>query len=167
MTIDSDRTRGALLALEIKNYSITLILHIRMCGSGHQFNRIFWVDQTTDAHYGEEGNKMAEFEIGIAYRKGSRLFIAVDQATLISCKDGVATKVKPTTKYDFVRCISVEKICEHWNIEVETFDQLMSKHLVPSQVEIKTRPRGYRRKKGVEEEFWRIQRTARVLCSNT
>jgi|3_EtaG_2_1085321.scaffolds.fasta_scaffold20298_4 hypothetical protein len=110
---------------------------------------------------------MSEFEIGIAYRKGSRLFIAVDQATLITCKGGVATKVRPTTKYDFVRCISVEKICEHWDIDISTFDELMSKCLVPSQIEIKTRPRGSRRRKGAEEEYWRMQRISRILCANS
>ena len=105
---------------------------------------------------------MADFEIGVVYRKSSKLFIAVDPSTLVSCKGGVSTTIRPTSSYSVIRSISVEDVCEQWEISLDQFDELMSEHLAPPQTGIKARPRGTRRKKDADDEYWRRHRTGRI-----
>lgn len=107
--------------------------------------------------------KMADFEIGLVYQKNSRFFIAVDTSTLVSCKGGVATTVRPySNAYSSVRSISVEELCEKWEINLDQFDVLMSVYIKPPQDGVKARPRGTRRKKGDDDEYWRRHRTGRI-----
>lgn len=105
---------------------------------------------------------MANYEIGVVYEKGPRRFIAVDSRTLVSCAGGRVSKVQPQTQYSAVRSISVEKLCERWEIDLDTFDFLMADYLAPPATVAKTRPRGSRRKKDEDEEYWRRHRTGRI-----
>ena len=105
---------------------------------------------------------MADFEIGVVYKKNGRFFIAVDPSTLVSCKGGKAVSLRPNTQYSVVRSISVEALCEHWDITLELFDVLMADRLGPPKVMVKTRPRGSRRKKDDDDEYWRRHRTGRI-----
>lgn len=105
---------------------------------------------------------MAKHEIGIVYQKSGRLFIAVSDALLVNCKKGLVTEVRPTSKYDTVRSISVEDLCERWELTLEQFDVLMNSYLAPVNIETKSRPRGSRRTKSADEEYWRRHRTGRI-----
>ena len=105
---------------------------------------------------------MASYEIGVVYQRGSRYFIAVDDKTLVCCAGGDVSKVQPTTQYQLVRSISVEKLCEEWGIELDTFDFLMADYLAPPQDTVKTRPRGSRIKKDEAEDYWKRHRTGRI-----
>jgi len=105
---------------------------------------------------------MAEFEIGVVYQKDTRYFIAVDDRTLVTCKNGSLMSVRPHTDYHLVRSISVEDLCVHWGVDLDTFDRLMEGQLAPPQTEIKTRPRGSRRKRSDDDEYWRRHRTGRI-----
>lgn len=102
------------------------------------------------------------FEIGLVYKKGSQLFIAVASDTLISCKHGKAVKKKPTTKYDVVRSVTVEQISANWGITLDAFDREVGKYLGPPETCAKTRPRGARRSTAGEEDYWRRSRTGRI-----
>jgi hypothetical protein len=104
---------------------------------------------------------MVEFEIGLVYQKGNRLFIAIDPSTLVSFRGGAAAKIRPNTQYGAVRSCSVEKLCEQWEITLDEFDAEMSQYLFPQQT-TKTRPRGQRRTKGKERDYWRRHRTGRI-----
>jgi len=105
-----------------------------------------------------------KFEIGVVYQKGSKFFLAVDQSTLVACKSGSLTRVRPTTTYNPVRSMTVEKLCAHWDLSLDQFDDLMSEHLSPEPTSIKPRPRGTRRRKEADEEYWRRYRTGRIVC---
>lgn len=105
---------------------------------------------------------MVSYEIGVVYRRGSRHFIAVDSTTLLSLRGGSVTKIQPSVQHPQVRSISVEKLCESWEIDLDTFDLLLADYMTPPQDAIKTRPRGARRKKGDDDEYWRRHRTGRI-----
>lgn len=105
---------------------------------------------------------MGLFEIGLVYRKGPQVFIAVDERTLITCKDGREVEVRPTTKYDVVRSMSVEEISDHWGVTLDEFDRLVGKHLGPPAGAVKSRPRGTRRKTEDEDDYWKRTRTGRI-----
>lgn len=103
-----------------------------------------------------------DFEIGLVYQRGKRYFIAVDDKVIVGCRDGRTFKIRPTTTYRLVRSISVEKLCEHWGVELERFDELMAEYLHPRKDLVKTRPRGSKRVAASEDEYWRRQRTGRI-----
>jgi len=106
---------------------------------------------------------MADFEIGVVYQKANRLFIAIEPSTLVSCRGGTRTKVRPSSRYSPVRTISVEDLCEHWGIGLDEFDVLMSAELSPPKSATKTRPRGSRRTKNDDDAYWKRHRTGRIL----
>ena len=58
---------------------------------------------------------MTTFEIGIVYKKESRLYIAVNSSTLVNAKNCLVTEVRPHTKYKVVRSISVENLCDFFD----------------------------------------------------
>jgi len=105
---------------------------------------------------------VAEFEIGVVYQKANRLFIAIEPSTLISCRGGTMTRVKPVSRYSPVRTISVEVLCERWGIGLDEFDAMMSTELAPPKTATKTRPRGSRRSKDADDDYWRLYRTGRI-----
>ena len=108
---------------------------------------------------------MPGFEIGVVYKKGSKYFIAVDAKTLVTCGKGRAAEVRPSTRYDMVRKISVDDLCGHWGITLDQFDVLMCSYIAPSQETAKPRPRGSRRPREADEELWRRHRTGRIAKS--
>jgi hypothetical protein len=105
---------------------------------------------------------MGQFEIGLIYKKSGRLHIAVDPDTLVSCKNGKASKIKPTSKYEVVRSISVEALTESWGITLDAFDKLVGAYLGPPEGCVKARPRGTRRTTQTEEDYWKRSRTGRI-----
>jgi hypothetical protein len=106
---------------------------------------------------------MAEFEIGLVYQKDRKYYIAVDERTLVSCKDGELVSVRPSSHYASVRSISVEELCEKWEIDLERFDVLMDGFIRPPETELKTRPRGSKRRKNDDEDYWKRHRTGRIV----
>ena len=105
---------------------------------------------------------MAEFEIGIVYKKGGNYFLAVSPNSLITVKDGDVTEIRPHKQYETARSMTVEALCDRWGIELEEFDRVAGNYLAPAQDDIKTRPRGMRRDKKNEDEIWRRVRTGRI-----
>jgi len=106
---------------------------------------------------------MPGFEIGVVYRKEARHFIAVSDVLLVCCAKGLVTEVKPYGKsYSAVRSISVEELCDRWDLSLEQFDILMAGYLTPPQTTVKARPRGERRKRVDDDEYWRRHRTGRI-----
>lgn len=74
---------------------------------------------------------MPHFEIGMVYRKNSRLHLAVDHTTLITVAQGRFQEVRPYVKYEALRHISVEELCLRWGVNVETMDKATSLYLAP------------------------------------
>ena len=74
---------------------------------------------------GIEGRgQMPQFEIGMVYRKNSRLHLAVNHHTLITVDRGKCRKVKPYVKYEPIRHISVEELCLRWKITTDALDTM-------------------------------------------
>jgi hypothetical protein len=114
----------------------------------------------------EVGRKgaMTAFEIGVVYRKGGRLFLAVAERTLVTFKDGEPQEVRPQARYEMVRSISCEDLCQRWGITLDRLDQVTAKYLAPATEGLKTRPRGSRRPRIADETAWRDMRLIRLLA---
>jgi len=84
------------------------------------------------------------FEIGLVYKNRAHYFIAVTNRSLIRVTPDKVIECKPYTKtaanYGMVRSISVEEVCDFWNIDTCRLDEAMQKYLAP--VSLRTRPRG-------------------------
>ncbi|MGE0708029.1 MAG: hypothetical protein AB7N76_17535 [Planctomycetota bacterium] len=104
------------------------------------------------------------YEIGVVYRKGKQLFLAVTNRLLITYKDAALQEVKPQARYDVVRGLSVEELCGEWGIPLSELDETTYRYLAPSREGLKTRPRGTRRKAAADEDSWRQLRTIRLVA---
>jgi hypothetical protein len=104
------------------------------------------------------------FEIGVVYKKNARYFLAVSESTLIGFRDGKLQEVKPQARYDVVRSISVETLCSLWGITLDELDRHTSRYLAPSDLEVRTRPRGSRRRRAADEFVWRNLRLTRLAA---
>jgi hypothetical protein len=104
------------------------------------------------------------FEIGVVYRKNSRYYLAVSERTLITFKNGEVQEIRPYARYDVVRSISVEELCQKWGISLDHLDGVTAKYLAPSAEGVKPRPRGSRRQRAADELAWRCLRTIRLLA---
>ncbi len=71
------------------------------------------------------------FEIGMVYRKNSRLHLAVDHHTLITVQRGKFSEVRPYVKYEAIRNISVDELCQRWKVAVDQLDVATSRYLSP------------------------------------
>lgn len=105
---------------------------------------------------------MTQYEIGVVYRKGSRLFLAMSERTLITFKDGELVEIKPAARYDAVRSISVEDLCGRWGITLDDLDQITSRYLMAAAAEARPRPRGSRRQRVADEFAWKTMRMIRI-----
>jgi hypothetical protein len=102
------------------------------------------------------------FEIGVVYRKNSRLYLAVSERNLITFRNARVVEVKPHARYEVVRSISVEELCRRWGITIDALDRSTTHYLAPSPEGIKPRPRGSRRQRVADEFAWRSLRLIRV-----
>lgn len=105
---------------------------------------------------------MQAFEVGIVYKKGNQLFIAVTSTTLVTFKAGKVVEVKPQSPYDNVRSISVDELCEHWGITLDNLDEMTASYLPVPQDSLKTAPRGTRRNRQDADLIWREIRSGRL-----
>lgn len=106
---------------------------------------------------------MTLYEIGVVYRKGGRLFLAMSERTLITFdKDGELVEVKPVARYDAVRTISVEDLCGRWGITLDHLDEVTQRYLMAQAAEARPRPRGSRRQRVADEFAWKTMRLIRI-----
>jgi hypothetical protein len=104
----------------------------------------------------------ALFEIGVVYRKNSKLYLAVSERNLITFKSGRLLEVKPYNRYEVVRSISVDELCKRWGITIEHLDRSTQQYLAPSPEGIKPRPRGSRRQRVADEFAWKSLRMIKI-----
>jgi len=109
---------------------------------------------------------MPDYEIGVVYQRGPRYYIAVSTSTLISYKNRNVIEIRPHVQYDMVRSVTVERLCELWEMTIDEFDELMSGYLKPPEMDVRTRPRGLKRGADEEEDFWKKHRTGRFRRSD-
>ena len=102
------------------------------------------------------------FEIGVVYRKNSRLYLAVSERNLITFRNGRAIEVKPYARYEVVRSISVDELCKRWGITIDHLDKSTAQYLAPSPEGIKPRPRGSRRQRVADEFAWKSLRLIKI-----
>lgn len=102
------------------------------------------------------------FEVGVIYRKNSRYYLAVSEGLLVTFKDGRVQEVRPYARYDVVRAISVDELCEKWSITLDDLDQVTLRYLAPSPSGVKPAPRGSRRNRQAEEDAWKLIRSGRL-----
>lgn len=96
------------------------------------------------------------YEIGVVYKKNSRLYLAVNDRELISFKHGKLQEVRPYVKYDVVRQISVTDLCKRWGIHPDRLDEATSRFLSPSEEGIKARPRALRQNRANIDHSWKV-----------
>ena len=102
------------------------------------------------------------FEIGVVYKKGKQLYLAVSDSTLLGRRNGGVAVIRPTSDYKVARLTSVEVLCEAWGIDLDTLDTLSYRHLPPPPREtLKSRPRGEKRTIEEEGHYWQRKRTGR------
>lgn len=102
------------------------------------------------------------FEIGVVYKKNGRHFLAVSNKTLITFAKGEMQEVRPYAKYEVVRSISVDELCQQWGVPLDQLDKVTASFLAPATEGLKTRPRGSRRRKVADEFAWRNLRLTRL-----
>ena len=102
------------------------------------------------------------YEIGVVYKKNSRFYLAVSDRQLISFKDGRALEVRPYLKYEVLRQITVNHLCDRWGIEIDQLDAVTRPYFSPAEEGIKPRPRGTRQTRAMEDHRWRTHRTIRL-----
>lgn len=109
--------------------------------------------------------KKASFEIGVVYRKNSRYFLAITESQLLTFIGGQPKLVTPNTCYDasMTRSLSVEDLCQKWNITFETLDAMTQRYLAPKTEHVRSSPRGSRRGKANADLLWRAARTVRLV----
>lgn len=103
-----------------------------------------------------------KFEIGVVYKKNSRLYLAVTERELISFKHGKLVEVRPYVRYNALRNVTVNDLCKRWKVSSERLDQATRAYLTPDTEDLKTRPRGTRMQRQYEDIAWRIHRTIRL-----
>lgn len=104
------------------------------------------------------------FEIGVVYKKNARYYLAVDEGTLISFRDGELQEVRPQVRYEVVRSIAVETLCNLWGITLDALDEQTAKYLTPTNLEVRSRPRGSRRRRAADEFAWYNLRLTRLAA---
>ena len=115
------------------------------------------------------------FEIGVAYRnKYNRFYLAVDKDVLITFIGGDIIEGRDLTgKYSVVRNISVEKLCEIWEITLDELDEMSEGFFAPKRSEGTRRrlPDKFNTKDDYKQEtinkLWALHRTHRVQGSVT
>ena len=73
------------------------------------------------------------FEIGVVYRsQTSRYYLAVDKHSLVTFVHDVILEVDdPVTKFSVVRTMSVEKLCNEWDITMGRLDEMSAIYFAP------------------------------------
>jgi hypothetical protein len=111
-----------------------------------------------------------DFEIGVSYKnKYGRYYLAVDKDVLVTfvCGDIVECQ-NLTGKYSVARNISVEKLCNIWEITLDDLDVMSEIYFAPTRLEGTRRrlPDKYNVKDDYKQEtinkFWAIHRTHRI-----
>lgn len=110
----------------------------------------------------DEGRRSPRFEIGVVYTKRAQLFLAVSQSTLVTIRAGEVQELRPTCAYDPARSVSVDELCRAWAISPEQLDRIAKKYVAPSSDGVMPRPRGTRRRAGVEELVGLVLRKVRI-----
>lgn len=103
------------------------------------------------------------FEVGAVYSKNSRLYVAVSEYKLITFIKRRCKIVKPYRPIAFhvIRDISVEGLCDRWDISTDSLDRISATLLVPSPDGIKGQAGGrIARKK--DTDFWRALRSVAI-----
>ena len=84
------------------------------------------------------------YEIGMTYVKSSKVYLAVSDVLLVTWKNGGLVEIKPYSKYDIAREITVKQICRKWKITVEQLDEETRGYFTPYNCK-DSRPSGKRR----------------------
>ena len=71
-------------------------------------------------------------EIGFVYRRKDRFYLAVSDTVLLSVANGRFHETRPNTRYEVIRNISVERLCQQWGVTSEELDRATAKFLTPS-----------------------------------
>jgi hypothetical protein len=93
------------------------------------------------------------FEIGVVYRQKRTLYLAITKHKLIHYSTRIKTTC-PQSRAGFQAFprLSVDELCQKWNIPIGKLDEITLQFLQPSQSGIKTAPAGSR-KAAAEREF--------------
>ena len=105
-------------------------------------------------------------EIGCVYRKGSRHYLAVDEAEVIgwaSRSNRLVRLYVGDDQYIKVKAISLDELCDKMHCTLEQLDAFVRPFFAPRLVGRKSlRPRSTPRERKHEIEEWREIRTARI-----
>lgn len=81
-------------------------------------------------------------DIGVVYRRGQRLLLALGKRLLVGSQDGELSTYRPRRTDRTAKGITVEALCRSWGVEVSKLDALAREHMPrPEPRRRRTRPR--------------------------
>lgn len=120
------------------------------------------LDDSASVKYAKTRRPMQNFEVGIVYQRNCRYYLSVTPSTLVTFKNGKIVEVRPYSAYAPVRTISVDELCQRWEITLDRLDEMTAQYLPVPQGSVKPAPRGSRRDRKNDEAVWRDLRSGRV-----
>ena len=112
-------------------------------------------------------SKVATCEIGVIYKRGSRLYLGITSSTLITGKNKKISVVRLKNDHTMMRSATVEDLCINWGLNLEEFDRATGNYLKPDAESARPRPRGSgRRSQAAEEDYWKSSRISKIAGFN-
>jgi hypothetical protein len=72
-----------------------------------------------------------DYEVGMTYTKNGKYFLAVADKILVTLKEGEFQEISPYSRYEPCRNLSVENLCDLWDIRVSELDALSRRYFTP------------------------------------
>lgn len=103
------------------------------------------------------------FEIGMVYQQNKTFYLAIAKHKLIHFSKKIKTTY-PQTRLGFRAHprLSVDELCQKWNLSISELDEITLQFLKPSQTGIKTAPAGSRKAVAIREFQGKQMRLARI-----
>jgi len=84
---------------------------------------------------------VVSFEMGVVYRDGERLFLAVASDLLLGYEGKGWYEERPTIRYQAIRNLSVSDLCEHWELASRELDEKLRSYFKPQILSHRRRAR--------------------------
>lgn len=101
-------------------------------------------------------------EIGVVYKRGHQLFLAISDSILISYKRGEFVESPSSPSCLPARDTTVDDLCDSWGVSVDQIDEVMLSRMTPAAKKISRRRSTVQRSSIAEDDYWRRLRLSRI-----